>query len=209
MLLLADEFFLVAHDDFSGRRRLAPHTMALGLSGAILGELVLFGRITIQSEKIHLVDPRPPRDGLAHTVLDQLANESEVYEVREWLQYLATTIYDDVGMRLVRNGNARRTKARRLLHTELVYQPVDVNYSGTLLASLSTSLYARYSFTIPETALLGLLDATGLDRLLLRDGGAEARKYLHQVIGLLPGPLRELIGHTEAAVADAVLHHKR
>lgn len=208
-LLLADEFFLVSHDDFSGKRRLSRNTLALGLSGSLLAELMLFGKITIRRETIVVVDRRPPRDGLAHTVLDQMADEPEVCGVRDWMQYLATSMYDDVGQRLTRNGNARRTKVRKLLHTETAYQPVDVNYGGTLLASLTASLSTRYGFSVPETMLLGMLEATGLSPIVLRDTDSEARRYLRHVIGLLPAPLREVVGLTETAVADAVLHQKR
>ena len=42
--VLADQFFLIAHEDRTGRSRLHPRATGLGLAAALLGELMLTGR---------------------------------------------------------------------------------------------------------------------------------------------------------------------
>ena len=45
--MLADQYFLIAHEDRTGRSRLHPRATGLGLAAALLGELMLEGRLRI------------------------------------------------------------------------------------------------------------------------------------------------------------------
>ena len=49
-MLLADDFFLIAHDDRDGRSRLSQRAVEFGLAGAMLGELVLEQRIVCEGD---------------------------------------------------------------------------------------------------------------------------------------------------------------
>ncbi len=69
--LLADDMFRVIHEDRDGGRLLHPDVAALGLAAALLGELLLAGRVTFRAGQVIVLDLRPPLDALAHTVLDQ------------------------------------------------------------------------------------------------------------------------------------------
>lgn len=72
MLLLADEFFCISHDDRTGRPRRSPRVVALGLAAGLLGELMLFGWITINDGAVRVIRRDPPPDALAHTTLASL-----------------------------------------------------------------------------------------------------------------------------------------
>src|SRR4029450_13069136 len=89
-LLLADEFFLTAHDEV-GTALLSPRVLGLGLAAAVLGELVFSHRVTIQSGVLRVVDRRPLDEPLAASVLYQLLQESGHGRVRDWMSYLAKT----------------------------------------------------------------------------------------------------------------------
>src|SRR6266704_4142496 len=45
---LADDLYLMAHDDRTGKPLLQPRAAGLGLAGALLAELVLAGRIEVE-----------------------------------------------------------------------------------------------------------------------------------------------------------------
>ncbi|MGH3736189.1 MAG: GPP34 family phosphoprotein, partial [Micromonosporaceae bacterium] len=59
-MLLADDYFFLAVNDRTGRPKLAPKVFALGLAGALLGELILGERITIEGDRLRVVDRHPP-----------------------------------------------------------------------------------------------------------------------------------------------------
>ena len=59
---LAEEFFLIAHDDHTGRGLLDADVLAVGLAGAVLAGLVLAGRVTVLDGKVALMDERPAGD---------------------------------------------------------------------------------------------------------------------------------------------------
>jgi hypothetical protein len=78
--LLADELYLAAHDDVSGKPRQAPSAIGLALGAALLGELMLYGRVTLgERGVVVVVKHRPPSDALAHTILDSLLGERQVH----------------------------------------------------------------------------------------------------------------------------------
>lgn len=96
-MLVADEFFLIAHNDSRGKAKLHPSATGLGLAAGLLAELILFGQITVSGGLVTVLDRRPPADALAHTVLDQLIGESQHQAVRTWLAFLSQSSTTSVG----------------------------------------------------------------------------------------------------------------
>ena len=64
--LLADDLFFVVHDSAAGRPGLHPRTVGFGLAGALLGELALDRRISVEGDPapLRVVDRTPPSDQL-------------------------------------------------------------------------------------------------------------------------------------------------
>ena len=204
-MLIADEFFLIAHNDSRGKAKLHPSATGLGLAGALLGELVLFGQITVSNGLLTVVDRRPPADALSHTVLDQLIGESQHQAVRTWLSFLAQSATTSVGERLARAGVLRRQESRRLLRTSVSYVPIDLNAVAWPSTRLQALLERADPPSVADGALLGLVAAAGLTREVLWSAGPRAHHRLGALIQSLPAPLKELVAHTEAAVGAAVL----
>ncbi|MGC5019634.1 GOLPH3/VPS74 family protein [Micromonospora sp. DT47] len=204
-MLIADEFFLIAHNDSRGKAKLHPSATGLGLAGALLGELVLFGQITVANGLVTVIDRRPPADALAHTVLDQLVGESQHQAVRTWLSFLAQSATGSVGERLARAGVLRRQENRRLLRTTVSYVPIDLNAVAWPATRLRALLERADPPSVPDGTLLGLVAAAGLTREVLWSAGPRAHHRLGALIQSLPAPLKELVAHTEAAVGAAVL----
>lgn len=105
-MLLADEFFLIALDDRTGRLRLSSKVFGLGAAGALLGELLLEER---EGDRLRVLSQRPPGDALTHGTLDRLLTETVAHPVRTWLVFLARTATEQVADRLWRNGIVRWT----------------------------------------------------------------------------------------------------
>lgn len=212
MPLLADDYFFCAHDTISGRCLLSDRTVGLGLASALLGELVLFGAVRIEQGHLEVMDTGPLPDRLANAVLDEIAAERNLTRAREWLRYLARDAYEHVGQRLTRADLVERRQIRRLMRTTVVYSPRDVNDAGWPVARLATAMRNRAVMEVRDLTLAGIVTATGLAATAFADASVDPRRYAHHHLVRLRHPIREslleLIGHTDAAVGDAVLSHR-
>jgi hypothetical protein len=204
-LLIADEFFLIAHGDSRGRARLNPTATGLGLAAALLGELVLTGQITVSAGRVSVLDDNAPADALAGSVLAHLLGQREHQLLRTWLLFLADTASDAVGERLSRSGVVRRQETRRLLRTTVDYVATDVNALAWPATRLLALLDRPHPPTVADALLCGLVSATGLTRDVLWPASPRAQHRFGVLLPALPMPLRELVAHTEAAVGAAVL----
>ncbi|NMO51494.1 GPP34 family phosphoprotein [Actinoplanes sp. TBRC 11911] len=206
-LPLADDLFLTAHDTVKGKSLLTPATMGLGLAGALLGELVLWRRLDVADGKIVLIDDRPTGDPAATAVLDQLLREGHHRAVRDWISFLATGIAIDlVERRLSRAGLVQRQEKRGLLSSKVYFVPTDSMVAGWPATRVRTLIGRGEMLDIPDLVLAGLILATGLDQHVFVTLDARGRGLLFdQLKRRLPAMLQELVGHTEAAVGDAVM----
>ena len=102
--LVADDLYLMAHHDLTGKPLLQPRPLGLGLAGGLLAELMLSGSIGLRYDGVVLAGRTWPADELARRVCDQIAAEPEPRPLTEWLAYLARTAAPDVAARLERAG---------------------------------------------------------------------------------------------------------
>jgi hypothetical protein len=207
-MLLADDFFLIAHDDRDGRSRLSPKSVELGLAGALIGELVLEQRVFVEGPRLRLISREPPSDALAHTTLATMLAEPQHREVRTWLAYLGQTAVDSIGQRLVRAGVVQQQQVRKLLRSSVRYVANDINLPAGRVVRLRRLLTSAEPMRVADTTLGGLAEATGLTGHILWDTDAASVRRLHAMITALPPPLRDLIVQVEAAVGDAVLSQR-
>ena len=88
-LPLADELFLVGHDQYSGRPHVADAVLDTGLAGAVLGELFLSGRVDVEEGCLVTVrDQRPYGDRVSDAALAEILKRRESHPVRAWVEYL-------------------------------------------------------------------------------------------------------------------------
>ncbi len=206
-MLLADELFCIAHDDRTGRCRLHPRVLGLGLAAGLLGELVLFDRIDIRDGGVHVLRWDPPPDAVAHATLAMLLAQPQHRDVRTWLAFLAETSVESVAGRLVLAGLWRREEHRRLGRTRFSHVPTDGNAVVWRAIRLARLLTTDQPMTVPDVVLAGLVAVSGLADAVLwqpesRDAG---RERITAEVGRLDWPLYHLLAFTEAAVGDAVL----
>jgi hypothetical protein len=202
---VADDLYLVAHDDATGRPLLQPRALGLGLAAGLLAELMLGAAIGVRADGTLAAGRTWPGCELGRRVRDLVAAEREPLAVRDWLRFLARTAADDVAERLERAGYLTRGsgwppwRSRRRV-------PVDADWAFAPLLRVRCALDARRPLCAHDAVLAGLAVASGLgfriERYLTPSrGAADAARQLD------PG-LRELIAQTRAAVDSAVLSRR-
>ena len=203
---VADDLYLMAHHEVSGRPLLQPRALGTGLAAALLAELMLGGSIVMRPGGMVAACRARPADGLAGRVHDQVAGEPELLAVPEWLLFLARTAAQDVAARLARSGYLTRAGGR-LPWQAPRWVPVDPDWAFAPLIRACAALDPARAFDIRHAVLAGLAAGCGLGFRLaqyLVPAGLEAG----QAAGRLDPGLRELIAQAQAAVDSAVLSHR-
>lgn len=202
--LLADDLYLMAHHDVTGRPYLQPRAAGIGLAGALLAELITTGQLGISASGAVLPGRAGPAEGLAAETLSQIAAERDPLSAGEWLQFLGRTAAGDVAWRLGEAGYL--TRARRRPWRAGRWVPVDPDCAFMPLNRARSALDSTRAPAMYPAALAGLAAACGLEtRLLAYAPPARGRRSPQEAAALLPPELRELIAQTQAVVDSAVL----
>jgi len=205
--LIADDLYLMAHDDVTGRPFLQPRAIGLGLAGGVLAELMLLDKLRTSHGWVVPGDPGPPQDALGFCVVGLVVSERELHPVRDWLAFLARTTLADVAVRLERAGYLQQIKARHPRRGGR-WIPADPDCAFAPLSRARSALDAAEMATTFGSVLAGLAIACGLGSRLLPYGPPDSRSRLEIALDQLPADLRELIAHTQAAVDNALLAHR-
>jgi hypothetical protein len=212
--VLADQFFLIAHEDRTGRSRLHPRATGLGLAAALLGELMLEHRLRIFDGDLYIENHQPPRDALSHDILDLLVAQPQHRDVRTWLAFLSQDAAVKVGERMTRTGALEPVTRRKMLSTQTLYMPTNEtqrNAAAWAPMRLANLLVRGLEMSVSDRVLAGLVVATGLTRHVLWDFEVhrQALLLLPSAIASLPGDLRELVEYTEASVGSVLTVGRR
>lgn len=205
--LLADEFWLICHDDRDGKLRLNDLAIRFGLAAALLGELAIANRATFEGGHVVVLDTTPPEDPLQHFALNLLVRE-EATQTRDWLIYFAETAYDRVAERLYQAHRVISIERRRILGVlgapTTVWKPADTNDAGWSWLRLHRALRNFEPLNIFDLALVGLADSTGLATFIV-DGYPAAGRHLQLLLEAAPPSMRDLLDALSAAIGAAVL----
>jgi hypothetical protein len=193
---------------------LHPRATGLGLAGALIGELILEGRIGIADGDLIILDRHPPTDALAHDILDLLIAQSRHRDVRTWLAFLSQDAAARVGERLMRLGAVEPVVRRRMLSTQTLYMPNSAeqrNAAAWAPARLANLLVRGIEMSVSDRLLVGVIAATGLTRHVLYDFEMHRHAFqtLPNAVESLPSDLRELVEITEASVGSVLTVGRR
>lgn len=203
---LADDFFLMVHDDLSGRPRLSGRILGLGLAGALLGELALLGAVDVEDGDLVLTAGRPPQSVLAGEVLREVENEPRL-PVRDWLNYLGPHATERVAGRLVVERLVYRRPSRlKVIGGAGRWLPTDMTTAGWPAIDVKLKVFNNRA-DAHHLMLLGLTRATGLSHPSLweiRDRLLDPALLEQTLEPLVQSPLLGLLAHIEATVGSAV-----
>jgi Golgi phosphoprotein 3 (GPP34) len=204
--LVADDLYLLGHDDRSGKQLLQPRALGTGLAGALLAEQMLAGWIALRPDSAVVITRNTPRDAADwHPLLRQVADEPGPAPVRSWLRFLAPSAAQDVALRLEQAGYLQHVRGR-VPRRRGQWVPVNPDWAFSPMLRVRSALDPSRPLTAHAAALTGLAVACGLGFRLDRYQ-TQAGQPRDPVAWLGPG-LRELIAQTQTAVDSAVLSHR-
>lgn len=209
-LPLADELFLIGHDQYSGKAQISDSALDTGLAGAVLGELVLAGRLGVADDtRIEVRDQRPYGERVSDAALAEILKQSESHPVRAWVEYLRDHARTMVAPRLVQTGLIERLQVRAMLKTSIRYPATDPLKAASSQARLRYMLDHPANLDEQSATLGGLVMATNLEFVLGGGSTREVREGLARMYQMLRPELRALIAGVESAVAQLALSARR
>jgi hypothetical protein len=204
---VADDLYLLGHDDRSGRPLLQPRALGTGLAGALLAELMLTGCIALHHDSTVVITRGTPPGAVGqHALLRQIAGEPGPAPVASWLRFWAATAARDVALRLEQAGYLRHARGR-VPWRRGQWIPVDPDAAFAPVLRVRCALDPAQPLTTHTAALAGLMAACGLG-FRLSQYQTQARRPIPGAVAHLGPGLRELIASTQTAVDSAVLSHR-
>jgi hypothetical protein len=210
-LALGDEFWLIAHHDYSGKPLCAWPIMTAGLAGAVLGELLMDRQVIFSQSRVMLAqNAQTPLDEVAALAVTELARQPVAYPVRDWVTHFAEVFYDPVCRRLaalqlveqVRGGFGRKRFIPR--------DPTIGSSPSVLLNYLIGILGERPSeLDYQSAALAGLALGTGLESEIISEDPVMVRTGLRSMVRKLPDDMLEVLGAVQAVVSAVPLRIRR
>lgn len=210
-LPLADELFLVGHDEYTGKCLVNHAVLGCGLAGAVLIELMLAGRIALADGRFVVRDSRPYSERVTDAALTEMLKRRESFPPRSWVEYLCGNVREIVAERLEATGMIRREQSRGLsLRSVVRYPAVDAVEAAAPRVRLRYMLDQGHSLDMP-TALLGaLVRACELESvLLLQAARQQVRELLTRIVDELPADLRLVLNAVDSSVAAVALTVRR
>ncbi len=205
--LVADDLYLLAHDERTGRPLLPPRPLGTGLAGALLAELMLACCIGLGSGTAVVIGPDvPPAVVEGHLLLRQIAGEPGPLPVRAWLGFLGRTAAREVAVRLEQAGYLAAVRSRVPGRAGRMV-PVDPDWAFAPMLRVRSALDRSRPLTPHGAALTGLAAACGLG-FRLEDYQARGGRSAAGAVAHLPPDLRQLITQTQITVCSAVLSHR-
>jgi len=205
--LVADDLYLMAHDDRTGKPLLPPRPLGTGLAGALLAELMLALCIGLRSDTAVMIGRDVPRTAVGgHVLLKQIADEPSPLPVRTWLQFLGRTAVRDVALRLEEAGYLTSVRSRVPGRPGRMV-PVNQDWAFAPMLRVRSALDLCREVTPHGAALTGLAVACGLG-FRLNQYQTRAGRSVEDAVAYLPPDLRQLIAQTQITVSAAVLSHR-
>ena len=205
--LVADDLYLMAHDDRNGKPRLQPRPLGIGLAGALLTELMLAGWIGLRRNTAVVIVPGVARDTvMRHVLLKQMADEPGPQPVQAWLRFLARGAARDVAVRLEQAGYLGHVRSW-IPGRQGRWVPVNPDWAFAPMLRVRSALDPARPVTPHAAALAGLAVACGL-RFLLDQYQAQGGRTVQDALAAVGPGLQELISQTQTAVDSAVLSHR-
>jgi hypothetical protein len=205
--LVADDLYLLGHDESSGKPLLQPAALGTGLAGALLAELMLVGWIGLRQDSAVMITRDAPHGAVQqNALLKRIADKPGPQTVRSWLRLLAHSAAQDVAQRLEEAGYLEHVRGR-VPWRQGRWVPVNPDWAFAPVLRARSALDPARPLTAQSAALAGLVVACGLGFKLSEHQTEGSRPVQDAVVQLGPG-LQELIAQTETAVESAVLSYR-
>ncbi|MEV4092301.1 GOLPH3/VPS74 family protein [Streptosporangium saharense] len=202
-LPLPQELYLIAHEQ-SGRPLAHPSSMALGLAGAALLELVVGERVTVSGGRGALADDTPLGDAVVDGFLPMIRQDRSGGDVRTWIKQAAGNVYRHTQASLVTAGALTQVTRRRMgLISQTRHEITDMAWVVRACSGVRAAAEGREPPDARCAALCGLVGVLEVDAALylgqpsgqlvvrLRAIAAEHSPMIKEVVGIVETLTRE------------------
>ncbi|GAA1419550.1 GPP34 family phosphoprotein [Catellatospora coxensis] len=205
-LALADELFMMGHDEYSGKSRLNHDVLSVGLAAAALGELMIDETITVDGGRLTGWTAKQNGDPVTDQIVAQLQQVGPGHRVHQWVEHLRGDIKELVAYRLVGHGVVRRETSRTFTGRVQVRFPATDPTEATRSMVRLGFLLTRPGDFDPQSALLACI-ATAVDLSIVAPtlSSATTRQRLAELPGRLVPGYRDLLAAVDSAVAAVAL----
>ncbi len=172
MLRFAEEIMLLLlHDDSGEFVRVSDLSLRHAIAGSVLMDLALENRIDTDPSSLLLVDSTPVGDSLLDPTLASIAESTESYDARYWVERTAQEAYGirDLALeRLIERGILRRRDDRFLwVFRSRRYPSVDGSADREVKLRIMGVLFSDEIPDPRDIVIICLVDACGIFRELL------------------------------------------
>jgi hypothetical protein len=209
-LPLADELFLIGHDEYSGKTIVGGEVLDTGLAGAVLGELLVAGRITCTDGKVVGRDPRPFGDSVTDAAVAEIRRKGDGYSTRAWIEYLRQEVREMIAGRLVRAELIQREQGRSMFRSVIRYPATDRVRAAAPRVRLRYVLERPRLIDLQSALLATLVRLCALESVLVLDlHPTSGVDVLTAATGLLPAEAQSLVASVDTAIAAVTLTIRR
>ncbi|WP_051793465.1 GPP34 family phosphoprotein [Kibdelosporangium aridum] len=204
-LSLCESLFFLGHDPFTGKARIRGGLLDIGLSAAILADLLFDERITLDHGSVVLISRYATGEPIADRMLARLLAETEQHGIRDWVEHLADGIFDIVVENLTVRELVTPVEKRGMFKHSLHYQPADLRIASSPRASIRSAMLGTSRCDLPVATLALIAWTVGLDDICEPElSRKQIMDWVDRVKSVIVQPFRGLISGTDAAVAAAV-----
>ncbi|WP_155372780.1 GOLPH3/VPS74 family protein [Catellatospora vulcania] len=205
-LALADELFVMGHDEYSGKPRINHDVLSVGLAAAALGELLIAETLTVDGGRVTGWTAKHNGDPVTDQIVAQLQKVGPGHRVHQWVEHLRGDIKELVAYRLVGHGAIRRETSRSFTgRTQTRFPATDPTEATRPVVRLGF-LIGRPGDFDPQSALLACI-ATAIDLNIVAPtlSPSTVRQRLADLPARLVPGYRDLLAAVDTAVAAVAL----
>ncbi|TCO56590.1 GOLPH3/VPS74 family protein [Actinocrispum wychmicini] len=204
-LSLCECLFFLGHDPFTGRARVGRNLLDIGLSGAVLADLLFHQRITLDHGTVVLTGRYDIGEPVADRALALVVGETDQHGARDWVEYLRELIFDSVVETLAVRQLVTPKEKRGMFKLTLSYQPTELRIASEPRARVRSAMLGRTTCDLPTAVLAHLAWTIGLDDICDPDlTRREAADWIEQSRAKIVDPMAGVLSAVESAVAADV-----
>lgn len=205
----AEKFLIIAHHPEKGRFILSQIYIQYGIAGAILLDMALEGRITIEDGRLILKTGKIQKDTVKSELVELMSKSTRTRKSDYWVRKLAGRYsrYKIQILKGLEEKNIMRIEERKFLGI-IPYKKSYLNdgYTRTrLISQLKNEILGYKGLSGDNMALAGLVEACRMDKILTSDR-EELKVIRSQVKKIIKeSPMGDVIAQTIKGVQIAIM----
>jgi len=199
---LREELFLLGHDR-AGKPVVHPHSLDLGVAGAVLAEQALARRILVSGGHLAVTDPAPTGEPEVDRLLAAILRAPAAPALADALMEVHVGAADRVRADLIADGVVAEVHAKRLGLIPVTRYPADEAVVRKISVGLWYAGHGKEQPDEPTATLSALVHAVLLHEHVFTNmplTGLDAR--MREIRDRAPVPVREIAGAVSSLVAS-------